>query len=79
MRTKNVILNSGNLDERKAKRDRRARDEQRLAKRFEEKNNKKKPPPPEWHNRNLFPECGYDPFADKRYCYLYCIIFYDKL
>lgn len=24
-------------------------------------------PPPEWHNRDLFPDCGYDPFADKRY------------
>lgn len=55
------------MDERKTNRDRRARDEQRLAKRIEERNFKKQLPPPEWHNRNLFPECGYDPFSDKRY------------
>jgi len=55
------------LDERKALRDRRTRDEQKLAKRIEERNNTKQIPPPEWHNRDLFPECGYDPFADKRY------------
>ncbi|VVC33085.1 Hypothetical protein CINCED_3A022956 [Cinara cedri] len=64
-----LFIFKSNLDERKAKRDRRARDEQRLAKRIEEKNNlgnkKMQSPPPEWHNRNLFPECGYDPFADK--------------
>lgn len=54
------------MDERKANRDRRARDEQRLAKRIEERNNKKQLPLPEWHNRDLFPECGYDPFSDKR-------------
>ncbi|XP_025416269.1 RING finger protein 10, partial [Sipha flava] len=54
-----------NLDERKAIRDRRVRDEQRLAKRIEERNNKKQLPPPEWHNKNVFPDCGYDPFADK--------------
>lgn len=57
------------MDERKTNRDQRARDEQRLAKRIEERNVKKQLPPPEWHNRNLFPECGYDPFSDKRYFY----------
>lgn len=62
------------MDERKAKRDRRARDEQRLAKRFEERNYKKQLPPPEWNNREIFPECGYDPFADKRYLMLFAII-----
>lgn len=60
-----LFIFKSNLDERKAIRDRRARDEQKLAKRIEERNNKKQIPPPEWHNRNLFPECGYDPFADK--------------
>lgn len=65
----NLILILGNLDERKAIRDRRDRDEQRLAKRIEERNNKKQLPPPEWHDRDLFPECGYDPFSDKRYTY----------
>lgn len=55
------------MDEKKAIRDRRARDEQRLAKRIEERNSKKELPLPEWHNRSLFPECGYDPFSDKRY------------
>jgi len=62
-----LILNAGNLDERKAIRDRRIRDEQRLAKRIEERSCKKQSLPPEWHNRDLFPECGYDPFSDKRY------------
>jgi len=60
-----LFIFKSNLDERKAVRDRRARDEQRLAKRIEERNLKKQIPPPEWHNRDLFPECGYDPFADK--------------
>lgn len=60
-------MNIGNLDERKAIRDRRARDELRLAKRIEERNSKKQIPPPEWHDKNVFPECGYDPFSDKRY------------
>jgi len=69
-------LNTGNLDEKKAKRDRRARDEQRLAKRIEERNSKKQLPLPEWHNRSLFPECGYDPFADKRYLYYNIFIIY---
>jgi len=53
------------LDERKAIRDRHDRDEQKHAKRIEERNNKKQTPPPEWPNRDLFSECGYDPFADK--------------
>ncbi|KAL5241094.1 hypothetical protein ACI65C_008504 [Semiaphis heraclei] len=60
-----LFIFKSNLDEKKAIRDRRARDEQRLAKRIEERNSKKQMPPPEWHNRSLFPECGYDPFADK--------------
>lgn len=55
------------MDERKAIRDRRARDEQRLAKRIEDRNYKKQLPPPIWHDKNIFPECGYDPFSDKRY------------
>lgn len=67
LNSKFFVFNLGNLDERKAIRDRRVRDEQRLAKRIEERNNKKQLPAPEWHNKDLFPECGYDPFADKRY------------
>jgi len=60
-----LFIFKSNLDERKAIRDRRIRDEQRLAKRIEERSYKKQSLPPEWHNRDLFPECGYDPFSDK--------------
>lgn len=62
-----LLFNLANLDEKKAIRDRRARDEQRIAKRIEERNSKKQLPLPKWHDRSLFPDCGYDPFADKRY------------
>ncbi|XP_050437545.1 RING finger protein 10 [Adelges cooleyi] len=58
-------LFKSNLDERTAIRDRRAREEQRLAKRIEERNQKKQIAPPEWQNRDIFPQCGYDPFADE--------------